>query len=97
MVKRCLLGMALLVALSVPSSAQQVYDPGNGVTLPAVIKEVHLMGPIGATVGISCVVTTDGIIGAATVAASPDPKLNDVAIRAFDSGDSSRARRTASR
>ena len=83
MLKRCFFGVVMLAALSAPSWAQEVYDPGNGVTLPSVIKEIHLMGTTDATVGIACVVNPDGRVGTATVAASPDPKLNDVAVRAL--------------
>jgi|SRR3954467_918015 TonB family protein len=82
MLKRRFLGVVMLAVLSTSSWAQVVYDPGNGVTLPSVIKEIHLMGATDATVGISCVVNPDGRVGAATVDASPDPKLNDVAVRA---------------
>ena len=83
MLKKCLLGAVLLAALSAPLWAQDVYDPGNGVTLPSVIKEIHLMGTADATVRITCVVNPDGRVGTATVTASPDPKLNDVAVRAL--------------
>ena len=83
MLKTCFLGVVLLATLSAPSWAQDVYDPGNGVTLPSVVKEVHLMGATDAKVGIACVVNADGRVGTATVAASPDPKLNDVAVRAL--------------
>jgi hypothetical protein len=44
MLKRWLFGGVLLATLSAPSWAQDVYDPGNGVSLPSVIKEIHLMG-----------------------------------------------------
>jgi TonB family protein len=83
MLQRSLLGVALATLFSVSSWAQEVYYPGNGVTLPTVVKEVHLMGPTDATVGINCVVTADGTIDRATVASSPDPKLNAAAIRAL--------------
>ncbi|MGE0450293.1 MAG: energy transducer TonB [Vicinamibacterales bacterium] len=75
--------LALVAALIVPAAAQDVYYPGNGVTLPTVIKEVHLIGPIDAAIGIDCVVSPDGTVGEATVAASPDPALDAVAIRAL--------------
>jgi TonB family protein len=83
MLKSCFLGVVLVAALSAPLWAQDVYDPGNGVTLPSVVKEIHLMGAADAKVGIACVVNADGRVGTATVAASPDPKLNDVAVRAL--------------
>jgi len=73
--------MVVLVALLVaPVWAQDVYYPGNGVILPMVVKEIHLMGPTEAKVGIDCVVMADGRIGAATVASSPDAKLNNAAV-----------------
>jgi TonB family protein len=83
MLKKCFVGVVLLGALSAPSWAQSVYDPGNGVSLPVVVKEVHLMGATDGKVGISCVVNADGRVGTATVAESPDPKVNDVALRAL--------------
>ena len=83
MLKKCLFGVVLLATLSVPSWAQDIYDAGNGVSLPSVIKEIHLMGATEARVQISCVVNPDGRVGTATVIASPDPKLNDVALRAL--------------
>jgi TonB family protein len=83
MLKWCLVAVAFLTLLSVSSRAQEVYEPGNGVSLPAAIKEVHLMGDTDATVGIACVVMTDGTVGTAIVTNSPDTKLNDVAIRAL--------------
>ena len=83
MVKRGLFGVVLLALLSVTATAQEVYDPGYGVTLPTVVKEIHLIGTTDATVGIECVVSPDGRVGTATVVVSPDAKLNNAAIRAL--------------
>jgi TonB family protein len=63
--------------------ARTVYYPGNGVSLPTVVKEIHLIGPAAATVGIDCVVGENGRVSTATVANSPDAQLNDVAVRAL--------------
>jgi len=63
--------------------AQEVFYPGNAVTLPTVVREVHLMGTADATVGIDCVVNADGTVGSATVVSSPNPILNDAAVRAL--------------
>jgi hypothetical protein len=41
MLKRWFFGVVLLATLGVPSWAQDVYDPGNGVSLPSVIKETE--------------------------------------------------------
>src|ERR1700730_1097842 len=81
--KHLVLAAAVVAWLVGSVSAQQVYFPGNGVTPPSVVKEVHLMGPEAAMVGISCVVTEKGQIGDATVASSPNPRLNDVVLRAL--------------
>jgi TonB family protein len=76
---------ALVLAglLGVSASAQSVFSPGNGVTLPTVVKEIHLVGTTTALIGIECVVTEEGRIATATVASSPDARLNDVALRAL--------------
>jgi len=74
---------ALIGVLSLIGSAQTVFYPGGGVTLPTVVKEVHLIGATAATVGVDCVVGEDGRVNTATVATSPDSRLNDVAIRAL--------------
>jgi TonB family protein len=72
--------MGLVIA---PAWAQEVYYPGNGVTLPTVIKEIHLMGATDAKVGIDCVVTQDGTVTDVTIASSPDSRLNEPAVRAL--------------
>ena len=75
--------LALAALLGFSGSAQSASYPGNGVTLPTVLKEVHLIGSTAAVIGIDCVVTEEGKIGTATVASSPDARLNDVAVRAL--------------
>ena len=43
--------------------AQEVYPPGNGVTLPRVVKEVQPpAGDIEGTVMLDCVVREDGTV-----------------------------------
>jgi TonB family protein len=42
-----------------------------------------LVGTSAATIGVDCVVAQDGRVTTATVASSPDARLNDVAIRAL--------------
>jgi TonB family protein len=78
-----LLAVAVVPLLTLTVSAQEVFYPGNGVTLPIVVKEIHLMGPADATIGIDCVVAADGTVTDATVASSPDPSLDDAAVRAL--------------
>ena len=62
MVKASALVAVLMGLLIAPAWAQDVFYPGNGVTLPTVVKEVHLMGATEAKVGIDCVVTRDGTV-----------------------------------
>jgi TonB family protein len=81
--KATAIAFALAGLLGVSGSAQSVFSPGNGVTLPTVVKEVHLIGSTAAVIGIECVVTEQGNIGTATVASSPDARFNDVALRAL--------------
>jgi len=76
--------VVMLVGLIAPvASAQQVYFPGNGVSLPVVVKEVHPIAATVATVAMNCVVRPDGTVRTVTVVSSPDPKLNQAAIQAM--------------
>lgn len=81
--RRMLVAACLASIVGGTAWAQEVFDPGNGVTLPTVVKEVHLMGTRDATVGIDCVVNADGIVGSATVVSSPNASLNEAAVRAL--------------
>jgi len=81
--KTTAIALTLVTLLGLSGSAQTVFYPGNGVTLPTVVKEVHLIGTTAAVIGIDCVVTEDGRIGTATVASSHDDRFNDVALRAL--------------
>jgi periplasmic protein TonB len=71
--------MATLPALGAQGSAPQVYAPGNGVTLPSVVKEVRpeytkeaKEARIQGTVLLDCVVLTDGKVGNVSVSRSLD-------------------------
>ncbi|HEV3139188.1 MAG TPA: energy transducer TonB [Vicinamibacterales bacterium] len=73
--------LMLAIALSAVVAAQQtVYEPGNGVTLPVVTKQVQpeytreaLDAHIEGTVGVTIVVQNDGKVGEAAVSRSLDP------------------------
>jgi protein TonB len=68
-------------ALVATAIAQQVYHPGNGVSLPVVAKEVHpAAGDTAANVMLDCVVREDGTVSDIEVKVSPDSKLNQAAI-----------------
>jgi len=79
------LTLALLVTLTTlgaQDSAPQVYPPGNGVTLPSVVKEVRpeytqaaKAAQIQGTVLLQSVVLADGTIGDVSVTRSLDSKL----------------------
>jgi len=83
MLKSSALLVALIGLVAVPASAQQVYSPGNGVSLPVAVKEVHPMASAPATIAITCVVRPDGSVRSVTIASSPDSTLNQAAIRAM--------------
>ncbi len=68
-------------ALLSTSTAQEVYQPGNGVSLPVVVKEVQPpVGDIAATVMLDCVVREDGSVSDIEVRTSAEPTLNQSAI-----------------
>ena len=65
--------------------AQDVFYPGNGVDAPTtVVKEIHLMGATDAKVGIDYRGDyEDGTVTDVSVAASPDSRLSEAAVRAL--------------
>jgi protein TonB len=79
------LTLALILAvttLGAQGSPQQVYPPGNGVTLPSVVKQVRPEytqaardAQIQGTVLLECVVLADGTVGDVSVTRSLDSKL----------------------
>ena len=84
------LGRPAAPTLAQPPSPQ-VYDPGNGVTLPALVKEVRpqdtraaMQAKVQGTVLLSCVVQDDGKLGDVTVVRSLDAEhgLDDQAVAA---------------
>jgi len=81
--KMTILVAAIVGLVGSSALAQDAYYPGNGVSLPSVVKEIHLIGATGGIVGINCVVAENGKVSTATVATSPDARLNDVAVRAL--------------
>jgi periplasmic protein TonB len=78
---RLLVVGSVLGALVGMATAQEVSHPGNGVTLPVVVKEVRpALGDTAANVMLDCVVREDGTVSDIKVQVSPDPKLNQAAI-----------------
>ena len=83
--------MTLVVCAALAGLAQEtVYEPGNGVTLPKVVKEVRAQYPQGSmdsrvqgTVLMKCVVQRDGKPGDITVTKSLEPTLDEAAIAAL--------------
>jgi TonB family protein len=70
---------ATLTTLGAQGSAPQVYAPGNGVSLPVVLKEVRPEytqaakdARIQGNVVLECVVLADGTIGGVSVTRSLD-------------------------
>jgi TonB family protein len=78
--------------LGVPAVAQpagdQVYKPGEGVTVPRVVKDVKpnytpdaMRRGVQGLVGLSCVVKADGKVGDCTVTRPLDATLDQEAVR----------------
>jgi len=78
---RIFLGACIVMATAILSAQEQtVYKPGNGVTLPAVIKQVKaaytqeaMNAHIEGDVGLEVVVLADGSVGDVRVSKSLDP------------------------
>lgn len=73
----CILGAAMASA-----RAQEVFPPGNGVSLPTVVKQVNpeytpeaMAARIEGVVGLSAVVGADGRVGEVAVTRSLDSVL----------------------
>jgi TonB family protein len=71
------------------AAERQVYKPGDGVSLPVVVKEAKpqytadaMRARVQGTVTLECVVQPDGTIGEARVTKSLDPGLDEEAIKA---------------
>ena len=78
------LGLTIAAAIATVAAQDkpQVYAPGNGVSLPMVVKEVRPAytqaakdARIEGTVVLECVVLADGTVGDVTVARSLDSLL----------------------
>ena len=90
---RIFLGVCVVMLTGLLSAQEQtVYRPGNGVTLPAVVKQVkavYTQEPMDAhiegTVGLDVVVLADGSVGEVKVAKSLDPTygLDEQAVKAM--------------
>jgi TonB family protein len=91
---RTILAVPAIVMLAVASGMQaqdpQVYEPGNGVTLPQVVKQVKarytdeaMQNRIEGTVELAAVVLDDGKVGDVTVDRSLDKGLDEQAVTAM--------------
>ena len=83
---RMLIGVLLLTCAV---AAQEVYKPGDGVTLPVVTKQVRpnytseaMSARIQGVVALDVVVKADGKVGDVTVAESLDTGLDGEAVKA---------------
>lgn len=84
---RVFAGIALACGLAVSLVAQQVYAPGDGVSLPTVVKQVRagytekaMNARIEGNVALDAVVLADGTVGDVTVIESLDEALDQQAI-----------------
>lgn len=83
--------VTLVICAALTGVAQEtVYEPGSGVTLPKVVKEVRAQYPPGSmdsqvqgTVLMKCVVKRDGKPGDITVTKSLEPTLDEAAVAAL--------------
>ena len=81
----------LAAVLGVTAMAQQqVYDPGNGVTLPILVRDVQpsytpaaMAAKVQGSVLLRAVVLDDGQVGDVEVIESLDPELDQQAINAL--------------
>jgi TonB family protein len=78
-------------AVAVAGQAQRgtVYKPGDGVTLPVLVKQVHpqytqeaMRARIEGVVKLECVVLGDGTVDDVRVVQALDPGLDEEAIKA---------------
>ena len=77
------LGVLAMSLVGLASAQDQVFHPGNGVTLPKVVKEVHTNELGDGTVLMDCVVRSDGSVGNVTVTQSAEKRLDDAAVEAM--------------
>ena len=90
---RIFLGACIVMAsVMLGAQEQTVYKPGNGVTLPSVVKQVKaeytreaMDAHIEGTVGLEVVVLADGGVGDVKVSKSLDPTygLDQQAVKAM--------------
>lgn len=87
-----LVAMSLALATAAAAQGPQVYDPGNGVTLPVVVREVRaqytqaaMKARLEGTVVLQSVVLADGTVGDVLVTQSLDTEhgLDEQAIAAM--------------
>ena len=86
-----LVTLAVAAILSITAMAQrQVYDPGNGVTAPVIVKEVKptytqtaRAKKIQGSVILTTVIEDDGSVGEVTVVRPLDSELDQQAIVAL--------------
>ena len=83
---RLFAGVTLALALAVSLAAQQVYTPGDGVSLPTVVKQVRagytekaMAARVEGDVALDAVVLADGKVGDVTVIESLDEGLDQQA------------------
>lgn len=71
---QALAATALVLAFVGTSIAQEVLYPGNGVSQPVVVTEVHPSAERATTVALQCVVRPNGTASDIEVAFSPDAR-----------------------
>jgi protein TonB len=88
--KRLLVTACVLGAVVAAAYAQEVFKPGDGVSLPTVVKQVQpqytqeaLAARIEGAVTLTAVVLSDGTVGDVTVSQSLDSMLDEQAVKAM--------------
>jgi TonB family protein len=79
---------AVVATLGLPTFAQQVYRPGDGVTAPVAIEDPKpqytpdaLTARVEGAIRLECVVTADGTVSQGRVVRPLFPSLDDAALR----------------
>jgi protein TonB len=88
--KRLLMTALVVSAVVTVVQAQEVFKPGDGVSLPTVVKQVQpqytqeaLAARIEGAVTLTTVVLSDGSVGDVTVSESLDSMLDEQAVKAM--------------
>lgn len=72
----------LVLSVVAPLCGQDIYTPGNGVSTPRVLTQVHPTESGRGSVIVNCVVLADGSVRDVSVQRSAEKRLDDAAVAA---------------